>query len=109
MAEGDIEALLDLYDSDAVFLDQSGEIKKGRPGLRESLVPMALAKAKFDFRIKQMIPAGDIVLMHTEWKTSAPQPMYVYAIEVARRQPDGGWCWLIGDPFTVGRPTLPMP
>ena len=26
--------------------------------------------------------------MHTEWKVSAPQQMSVYAIEVARRQPD---------------------
>jgi len=27
--------------------------------------------------------------------------MSVYAIEVARRQQDGTWRWLIGDPFTV--------
>jgi hypothetical protein len=45
----------------------------------------------------------EIALMHTEWKVSAPEPMSVYAIEVARRQPDGTWRWLIGDPFTVGR------
>jgi hypothetical protein len=31
--------------------------------------------------------------------------MSVYAIEVARRQPDGTWRWLIGDPFTIGRQT----
>jgi hypothetical protein len=31
--------------------------------------------------------------------------MSVYAIEVAGRQPDGTWRWLIGDPFTVGRET----
>jgi hypothetical protein len=29
--------------------------------------------------------------------------MAVYAIEVARRQRDGTWRWLIGDPFMVGR------
>jgi hypothetical protein len=29
--------------------------------------------------------------------------MTVYAIEVARRQADGTWRWLIGDPYTVGR------
>jgi hypothetical protein len=26
-----------------------------------------------------------------------------HLIEVARRQTDGTWCWLIGDPYTVGR------
>ena len=31
----------------------------------------------------------------------------VYAIEVARRQPDGTWRWLIGDPFTLADRRLP--
>jgi hypothetical protein len=38
-----------------------------------------------------------------QWTVSGPQSTRVYAIEVARRQPDGTWRWLIGDPFTVGR------
>ena len=60
-------------------------------------------KATFDFNIKEIIQSGDIALMHTEWNVSSPHPMSVYAIEVARRQPDGTWRWLIGDPFTVGK------
>jgi len=105
MAEGDIEALLSIYDPEAVFLNSSGEIKHGRQGLRGELAPFASAKATFDFRVKQIIQSGDIALMHTQWTVSSPQPLSVYAIEVARRQPDGTWCWLIGDPFTVGRQT----
>lgn len=103
MAEGDIDAVLSVYDREAVFLNQSGEITKDRQGLRQELAPFAAMKARFDFNIKQVIQTGDIALMHTEWKVSGPQPMTVYAIEVARRQPDGTWCWLIGDPYTVGR------
>jgi len=103
MAKGDIEALLSIYDPEAVFLNQSGEVKKGRQGLREELAPFASAKATFDFSIKQIIQSGDIALMHTQWTVSSPQAISLYAIEVARRQPDGTWCWLIGDPFTVGR------
>lgn len=103
MAEGDVESLLGIYDREAVFLNQSGETKNGREGLREVLTPLAASKAVFDFKIKQVIRSGDIALMHTEWKVSAPQQMFSYAIEVARRQPDGSWCWLIGDPFTVGK------
>jgi uncharacterized protein (TIGR02246 family) len=105
MAGGDIEALLSIYDPEAVFLNQSGEVKHGRQGLREELAPLASAKAIFDFSIKQIIQSGDIALMHTQWTVSSPQPMSAYAIEVARRQQDGAWCWLIGDPFTVGRQT----
>ena len=103
MAEGDIESVLSVYDPEAVFLNQSGEVTKGRHGLRQELASLAALKARFDFTIKQVIQTGDIALMHTEWRVSGPQPMTVYAIEVARRQPDGTWCWLIGDPYTVGR------
>ena len=103
MAEGDLDSVMSLYDPEAVFLNQSREVTKGRHDLREELAPLAAMKARFDFTIKQIIQTGDIALMHTEWTVSGPQPMKVYAIEVARRQPDGTWCWLIGDPFTVGR------
>jgi ketosteroid isomerase-like protein len=102
MAEGDIESLLSIYDSEAVFLNQSGEVKKGE-GLREELSVFAAAKAQFDFNIKQVVQSGDIALMHTDWRVSSPRPMSALAIEVARRQPDGTWRWLIGAPFTVGK------
>lgn len=92
MAEGDLDTVLSVYDPEAVFL-----------GLRRELAPLAATKPRFDFTIKQIVQAGDIALMHTEWTVSGPQPMAVYAIEVARRQRDGTWRWLIGDPFTVGR------
>jgi len=103
MAEGDIESLLGLYDADAVFLTQSREEKRGKEQLREQLAPLASARAAFRFQIKQIVQSGDIALMHTEWNVSSPDPMSVYAIEVARRQRDGTWRWLIGDPFTVGK------
>jgi ketosteroid isomerase-like protein len=103
MAEGDIESLLSLYDPQAVFLNQSGETKEGSAEIRQELAPLAAARATFDFTIRQVIRAGEIALMHTEWKVTSPQPMSAYAIEVARRQPDGTWRWLIGDPFTAGR------
>jgi|SRR6185312_15483167 len=102
MAEGDLDALLNLYDPQAVFLNQAGEVKNG-DGLKHELSTFAAMKTRFDFTIKQTVQTGDIALMHTQWTVSGPQPKKVYAIEVARRQPDGTWRWLIGDPFTVMR------
>jgi ketosteroid isomerase-like protein len=102
MGAGDIESLLSLYDPEAVFLNQSREVKSGSYGLRRELAPMAARKINFTFKINQIIRTGDIALMHTHWTASAPESISVDAIEVARRQPDGTWRWLIGDPFTVG-------
>lgn len=104
MAEGNLESLLGIYDPEAVFLDQSGELKRGREGLREVLAPLAAANTKFEFEILQIIPSDDIALMHTLWRQpSAERPGSMHAIEVARRQPDGTWRWLIGDPFTISK------
>ena len=89
MAEGDLESLLNIYDAEAVFLNESGEVKKGKKEIKEQLAPMAAAKATSDFYIKQVIRSGEIALMHTKWKVSWHQSRSVYAIEVARRPPDG--------------------
>ena len=56
-----------------------------------------------DFTVKQVVEASGIALMHTLWTISGEPPRKQYAIEVARRQPDGSWKWLIGDPFTIDR------
>jgi len=103
MMNGDLDGLLSVYDAEVTFVNQAGETRKGKQQLKEELGPLAAAKARFDFRVKQVIQAGDIALMHTQWHVSSPHEMSVYAIEVARRQPDGSWLWLIGDPFTVGK------
>ena len=105
MAEGDIEGVLSVYDREIAFLNEAGEVIKGKHALIQELAPFAAARARFDFNIRQVVRSGDIALMHTQWTISGPQQIFVYAIEVARRQPDGTWGWLIGDPFTIGRQT----
>ena len=67
--EGDFDSVLTLYDLEAVFLNESGETRKGQ-ALREELARFAEAKAVFDFSIRQVIRSGDIALMHTDWKVS---------------------------------------
>jgi ketosteroid isomerase-like protein len=66
MAEGDIDAVLSVYDPEAVFLNQSGEAKPGTEGLRQELAPFAARKASFEYDIKQVIEVGEIALMHTQ-------------------------------------------
>jgi ketosteroid isomerase-like protein len=106
MADGDLDAVLDVYDREAVFVHQSGEVTKGWDALHGALAPLVAARTCFDFTIKAVVEAGDIALMHTRWTVSGDRPMNVHAIEVARRQPDGSWKWLIGDPYTIGRVSM---
>jgi len=105
MARGDIEAILGLYDAEIAFVNEAGVVKSGLRELRAELAPLAAATPRFDFEVKQVARSGDIALMHTWWMVSSNgrEPRSVHAIEVARRQPDGAWRWIIGDPFTVAR------
>jgi uncharacterized protein (TIGR02246 family) len=98
-----LESLLDLYDPEAVFLNASGEVLKGTDGLRKALAPLATSHASFSYKIRQIVQTDNIALMHTDWQVTLLNQNSTHAIEVARRQADGSWRWLIGDPFTVGK------
>jgi ketosteroid isomerase-like protein len=101
LKEGDLEGLVSLYEPAAAFPNQSGEVKSGLPALREEMAPFAAMKPELKSNITKVVVAGDIALIHNEW-TMPAQSMSGYAIEVARRQSDGSWKFIIDDPFTVG-------
>jgi ketosteroid isomerase-like protein len=108
MREGDIDAMLALYDPSVAFRNRSGEVRRGKEELREELLPFAAARASFEFDVLEVIQAGDVALTHTKWRISTPAPVSLYVLVVARRQPDGTWRWVIGDPYTIGseRPNM---
>ena len=49
MADGDLEPVLSLYDPEAVFVNEAGEVTNGREELRQWLAPVAAAKTRFDY------------------------------------------------------------
>lgn len=55
MREGDIESVLTLYDSDAVFANQFGEVKRGMTAIRQELAAFAAAKQVFEFNARRVI------------------------------------------------------
>jgi len=40
MADGDLESVMSAYDPQAVFVNQAGEITKGKDALRQELAPL---------------------------------------------------------------------
>ncbi len=64
MARGDLEAVLSVYDPQAVFAGQSGDVTEGAKALQQALAPLAMAKAECSFSIKKVIEARGIALMH---------------------------------------------
>ena len=93
MAEGDLDAVMRVYDERVVFLNQGGGAVEGLDGLRRELTPLVAQRPAFEFRILQVVEAGDVALMHTEWRVAGREPVRQHAVEVARRQADGTWRW----------------
>ena len=102
MRAGDVEAVLRLYEPKAVFANAAGQVRSGHAALREEFGPLADTKADFEARINKIVRSGDLALLHSEWSITRPEARSGYALEVLRRQADGRWLLVIGDPFTIG-------
>ncbi len=107
MNEGDVEAMLALYEPDQVFVSQPGEpVARGTgESLREKLRAFTSLKPQLTIEMKHVVEAGDTALYCCEWtmKITGPdgqeQTLSGQDANVARRQPDGTWRILIDNPF----------
>jgi ketosteroid isomerase-like protein len=49
---------------------------------------------------RYVIEAGDLAILSNEWTlTAGGESMSAITAEVARRQPDGGWLYVIDNPY----------
>ena len=99
IGRGDLEAVMALYEPGAVFLTQSGDLRSGTDAIRQEMAPLADMKPDFKINVDNVVSTGDIALMYDTWSVSNPQSSG-RAIEVARRQPDGTWLYVVDDPNT---------
>lgn len=102
MHDGDLDAVLALYEPGAVFVNRSGRVRSGLTELREEIAPNVEGRANFQVDVTKIIESGELALLHSEWRITQPLQASGYALEVLRRQPHGRWLLAIGDPFSSG-------
>jgi uncharacterized protein (TIGR02246 family) len=101
---GDVDAVVALYEPDARFVAPSGETVVGRDAIRPFLAGLIAAKTRFRSRVVQAVSVGDVALLYTDFEGTALDAsgqtvaLRQAAIEVLRRQPDGTWQLIVGDP-----------
>jgi uncharacterized protein (TIGR02246 family) len=101
---GDLEAVVALYDPDASFVPPSGETVVGLDKIRPALAGLISRKARFHGQVVKVVTAGDVALLYTDWQGTTVDPsgktveVRHKAIELVRRQPDGTWKLIVGDP-----------
>jgi uncharacterized protein (TIGR02246 family) len=106
LKSGDLEAAIALYEPNATFVLDAGEVVTGRAAIREVLKEfLAFDEVHFTREIKA-IQSGDgkLAMLRGAWSATTTgsdgKPVTVTGnnVEVVRRQPDGTWLFVIDNP-----------
>lgn len=90
---GDVDGMVALYEPDAVLATGDETVARGTAQIRAFWAKTVAAGRKFDLGVQSTaMRSGDLAL------TSTRQPDGRTTAEVARRQPDGSWLWVIDQP-----------
>ena len=102
---GDLDSLITLYEADACFAAQPGQLAKSPESVRQSLRNFIDLKGKLDLKVKRVLQASDLALVTSEWSFSGTGPdgklvnMAAKSADVLRQQADGTWCFVIDNPW----------
>lgn len=111
LERGDIEAVLELFEPDAVFIDpMSGTVLRGHAEIRDGLEAMLDSMPELSGSVRHVYLSGDVALVLGDWtlRSTGPdgQPYEETgtATDVMRRQPDGAWRYVIDNPAGTAAP-----
>ena len=97
MGRGDVEAVIALYEPNAVFPGMQGDVRTGLDEIRQEIAPIAATKPTLHMKPTKVLTSGDIAVIYNSWRMTAPSEGSAVAVEVARRQDDGTWLFVIDD------------
>lgn len=92
----DVEGLVALYEPNAIVASGDGEVAIGHDQIRELLIKFLAGRPRLDPSVQAAaLCSGDLAL------TSSRLSNGDITAEIARRQPDGTWLWVV-DQFSLG-------
>ncbi len=98
---GDLDGLVALYEPNAAFVPQDGEVLHGTAAIREALAGFVATKPRLKMNVTRVIPIGtDLAMLYNDWTmTAGAQTATGKAIELMRRQADATWRFVLDAPF----------
>jgi uncharacterized protein (TIGR02246 family) len=97
----DLDQLMTLYERDAALIPQPGSVAHGTDQVRAALEQYLALQGRITLETKLVVEVGDLAYLSNTWSlrgTGADgQPLTLGATtaEVARRQADGTWRYVI--------------
>ena len=97
----DLDALASLYEPSAAFRAFPGEALEGLPSIRLALGQLVRSLPRLQIHTRRVTTCGELALLSNRWRAVVPgaEPVEAISAEVARRQPDGTWRYVIDDPL----------
>jgi ketosteroid isomerase-like protein len=97
----DVEALVGLYETDARMMGDDGTVIIGRDAIRSLYEDLTALGGRISLSTRYAVEQGDIALLSNQWSLEIDGAPVAGAItaEVARRQPDGSWRYVIDNPY----------
>ncbi len=105
MNQGNLEAAVSLYESQAVFVPQPGQSVHGHAAIRRAMQEFLAMKPSLSLTVTQVLQSGDVALLSSSWTLrgtgpdGTPVELTGRGAEVVRRQADGTWRFLIDNPY----------
>lgn len=115
MNEGKLEDLVQLYEPEAIFVVEQGKSVRGIEAIREALAGFLRQNPTIEMTTRGVYLApGGLALLEGSWTLRGTGPdgsayeARGESSEVARRQADGTWRYIIDDPGVGrGQPAAP--
>jgi uncharacterized protein (TIGR02246 family) len=105
---GDADALVALYEEDAVMAAPGGEIVRGREAIREQWEGFIALGGTITMVTRHAIEVGDTALLSNDWHfVGACMELSSRTSEVAHRQNDGTWKYVVDHPYSGADLALP--
>jgi uncharacterized protein (TIGR02246 family) len=97
----DVEALVALYEPDAILVTRSGSAV-GHDAIRKAYEHILASGPRMELETRAAVESGDgLVLLHASWVVHrGVDEVRGTSTEVARRQPDSSWRFVIDEPRT---------
>jgi uncharacterized protein (TIGR02246 family) len=99
---GDLEALMALYEPDAALIPQPGVVAEGDAAIRDALRWFLDRGGQIALDTRLVVRVGDLAFLSNRWSLTgatmpdgSPAELGATTAEVARRQPDGSWRYVI--------------